>query len=439
MKKPAAIFIAALLAASLSACSEWEIEIRNPYDIISESSSKDSSEFFEESLSSASESESAESEPESDNTAEQKPERESKADSDFGIEPATAEETEEFVNSKEAMDDLFAFAAWVGEKDFESPKEVFSSYVLWWFSEEIFEAAGGEEALYENGQFFAVDVELAEKYFKRHFGMDEDDVADDYNSDGKFAKYKMPVSVGKAPTRYLSAQVSSVEENRVVYSVLILKGEDETGKTFVLTEITCDVLKDEEGFFLRLVSNEKGEEFGEVSFEDQAKYLTSRLVESLGTEYILSAIQSVDSKNVLNFISGIQKSIHLGKGFDRNSPYIGEFYKDGEGYHLPVSSIKTVAKEVFGIYNPVISKEENLLYDEEKDEYTAELDWQKEYDSIATDLTAYVNGDIYTVRFSLAVLEKNEDETEWIITDRYKMNFRLIGGKYLRFTGIEKA
>lgn len=201
MKKLAAMIIAALMAASLSACGGWEIEIRNPYDSSSESSSEDSSENPEESSASEQEEESGESEaePESENISESKPEKEPRPDSDFGIEPATVEETMEFADSAEALGDLSAFTSWVGEKDFDSPKEVFSSYTLWWFSEELYDAMGKEDSLYENEAFFRVEKALAERYFKRHFGLDGENVRDDYNYDEETGNYMLPVSGGDAP------------------------------------------------------------------------------------------------------------------------------------------------------------------------------------------------------------------------------------------------
>ena len=370
---------------------------------------------------------------------EPEPEKEPRPDSDFGIEPATAEETEEFMYSEKALDNLSAFASWVGEKDFESPKEVFSSYTLWWFGEELYEAMGGEEALYENEAFFKVDTALAEKYFKRHFGLESDIIKDEYNYDDAAENYKLPVSGGEAPNKFLSAKAAVIGENRVEYTVLLLVNEDETGKTFALTEMICDVIKDSEGNYLRLESNEIIEEFGEASFEDQAKYLAVRIVENLGKTYISNGIRITDSQSVFNFICEMQNTIHLGADFDRRSPYIGEFYKDGAGYHLPVSSMQTLAREIFGIGNFVVSPGEDSEYDEEKKEYVLDPEWKAERNATATDLTTYVSGDIYTVRFTLAVLEGEKGEEEWVIKERYKMNFRLIDGEYLRFLGFDKA
>lgn len=368
------------------------------------------------------------------------PEREPKPDSDFGIEPATAEEAEEFMNSEAAVDDLFRFASWVGEKNFESPKDVFSSYTLWWFNKELYIAMGEEEALYENGHFFAIDVELAEKYFKRHFGMDEDDVKDDYNSAEKGAGYKLPVSGGGAPNKFLSAKVESIEENRVKYTVLLLIRADELGKIFAITEMTCDVFKDAEGMFLRLVSNEVTEEFGEASFEDQAKYLTSRIVTNLGEKNIKAGIRITDSESIFNFIVEMQPSLNLGERFDRNSPYLGDFYRDGAGYHFPVSSMKKVANEVFGIGNLTEIRDKNFEYDEEKKEYVSGLEWGiSGFGAKAEKLETYVNGDIYTVRFTLMVIENVNGDPEWVESGRYKMNFRLVDGEYLRFIGFNKA
>ena len=215
--------------------------------------------------------------------------------------------------------------------------------------------------------------------------------------------------------------------------------KDSIGKNFVISEMIFDVIEDGNGKFLRIVSNNVVEKFRESSFEDQAKCLTELIVEQMGKKGFESSVQERSQETAFSFIMLMQRRINMHRDFNKKMPYIGEFFRDDEGYHFPVASMKKVAFEVYGIGNFESITDPNFIYNKEEKEYTSGLGWGFGGGATAENMETYVTGNRYIVSFNLVTLESVDGNPEWVTQDKYKMTFELMDGKYLRYIGYDKA
>lgn len=129
------------------------------------------------------------------------------------------------------------------------------------------------------------------------------------------------------------------------------------------------------------------------------------------------------------------------KGFDKNSPYVGSFSKtSGYLYRLPVLEMERIVYEVFGVEKLNYDFNSNFEYDSEKDWYLTGFDWGMKHNAEAKDMTTYVDGNVYSVEFTLRHVGANsEGDPEWMDGEKYVMNFELVEGEFLRYISFEKA
>lgn len=430
MKKTVFTVIMAVIFVMLFASCGWDIEIINPLDFIvsSESGSSETSEDI-------SKSEQSEETPESD-PVESVPFYEE--GEKYSAKSVLKEDAEEFLKTEEAFDYIKLFTSRAGHLDFEKTKDIVSSNVLFWFGEEIFEEAG-EDSLSDDGNFIEVKKSLGDKYIKKYFGIDYSPEESDFGFDRETGIYKIPEAGGKGRNKFLSCEIYMTGGNEVRCSILMEGASDEIGKQFIISEMTFSVMEDEEGKYLRLRSNKVTDIFREASFEEQAKCLTKQVVEQIGKEGFSGGVLEINNERAIDFIRKMQTYVNMGNGFNRNSPYIGEFYRDDEGYHFPASSMKKVAKEVFGIGNLEIASDGYFKYDKKEKEYVSVLDKEDIITSTAGVMETYISGNTYIVRFTLFTLETEDDREVFASQGEYKMTFELINGTYLKYSGLDKA
>ena len=416
-----------ILAVFFSSCDQWNIEIIDPRDFISNISSNLSGETSSE--------ESSESESLLEESKEETKPSESMG-KNYSAKSVLRDEAEEFMITEEAFDDIKLFVSHLGNVDFERTKDIISADVLFWFGEEIFEASG--EPKEENGAFFA-EKALCEKIIKKYFGINYVLSETEENFDAEKAAYIIKNETKTGANKFLSCETEMLGGNRAKCTVLMVGAKDSIGENFVISEMVFDVMENNGEKFLRIISNNVVEKFRESSFEDQAKALTGLIVEQMGKMGFESSVQERSQKTAFDFIILMQSRVNMHRDFNKKTPYIGEFFRDDKGCHFPVAAVKKVAFEVYGIENIDRITDPNFIYDSEKKEYTSGLGWGTGKGAKAENMETYVNGKIYTVRFDLVTVESIDGNPEWVTGDKYKMTFELMEGKFLRYIGYDRA
>ncbi len=433
MKKPVfAAVIMLILALFFTSCSEWDIEIIDPRDFISNIGSNFSGETSDSSSESESESLSEESYIES----ESEPEETIDPSEIYSAKSVHRDEAEKFMVTKEAFDYIKLFVSHLGSETFERTRDIVSSEVLSWFSEEIYEAAG-EPGI--SGGYFDVGKNFGNRFIKKYFGMDFKPAEGMEGFDHETGTYFMEISPAEGENKFLSCETEMTGGNRVKCTVLMVGAKDSIGENFVIAEMTFDVMEDGNGKFLRIVSNKVIEKFREASFEDHAKSLTVQVIEQMGKAGFEESIKETDPQMVFDFIIRMQGKVNMGRDFDKKAPYIGEFYRDDKGCHFSEAAIKKIAFEVFGIENFDMASKDNFEYDKKEKEYTSHLEWGIGKNATAENLETYVSGNSYIVRFDLVTLESVDGDPEWVTGGKYKMTFELMEGKFLRYLGYDRA
>lgn len=422
----AAVMLA--IALFFCSCDEWNIEIIDPRDIISNiestfSAENSSEESFE------SESQSEESALESETSNAENPEV-------YSAKSVLRDDAEDFLETEEAFDDIKLFVSHLGNVNFERTRDIVNAKVLSWFSEEIYEAAGKPGI---SGGYTNIDKYFGNRFIKKYFGIDFKPAEGTEGFDHETGTYLMETVSKEDKNKFLSCEIQMLGGNRIKCKVLMVGKNDSIGKNFVISEMVFDVMEDEEGKFLRIVSNSVLEKFREPSFEDQAKSLAMQIIEQMGKEGFEKSVKERNPQTALDFVCRMQKHINLGEDFDKKSPYMGGFYRDEEGYHFPVAEIKKIAFEVFGIENFDSITDSIFIYNRKEKEYTSLLDKEKAVNTTAENMETYVSGNRYIVRFDLVTLETVDGNPEWILGGKYKMTFELVEGSFLRYIGYDRA
>ena len=418
------ICLALVFIMLLSGCSEWNVEIVDPTKPVSGESELAASENEKE------------EKPENE---EQSKEPEQPEEEPYTVKPVEKSEAKSFFSDRQSFEDMAFLAGWFGTTDFESTEELANSYSLRYFVPEIYEILG-DEALDEN-DFIKIPRSIANRYFIKYFGIgyepEENDLVYDPETDSCcLATY------GEGPKELLSySHLSNVFENRFSVKLLVLEYQDELGKHFAYSEIVFEVMEDNNGKFLRLVSNKVIEHFGEASFEMQAQSLTKHMLMVMNKNNIEGENLEVTDGVAANFVMHAAICANVTNAFDKNSPYVGSFgMKEGYRYYLPISEIEKIAYEVFGIENFAYDFGSNFEYDPEKDEYITGFEWGMGSGYNAKDMTTTVDGNNYSVEFTLRYIGTNsEGDPEWMDGEKYIMNFELTEGEFLRYIGFEKA
>ena len=223
--------------------------------------------------------------------------------------------------------------------------------------------------------------------------------------------------------------------------ILLLEYQDELGKHFAFTEMVFDVMEDEEGKFLRIVSNKVLERFGKASFEMQAQSLTRQMLKVMNKKNLEEENILISNGLAGNFMMQAAVFVNASNGFDKYSPYVGSFGKiSGHTYYLPVAEMERIAFEVFGIEDFQYGFDSNFEYDSENDWLLTGFEWGMGNLNSAKDMVTTVSENIYSVEFTLLYYGANsEGDPELIEGDRYIMDFELIDGEFLRYVGFKKA
>ncbi|MBR2640626.1 MAG: hypothetical protein IKL18_09350 [Oscillospiraceae bacterium] len=376
----------------------------------------------------------------------EKPKASEPAEPDFPEEPYEAEnaekyEAENFFYSEEGYNDMAFFAGWFGAKEFESNQKTVDSSMLRFFANELYEAAG-EEAMDTEGSFFRVPERLGNKYLLKYFGIDYQPEESDPDFEKETNSYKMSTAGCGAPFELLSySHPLNISENRFSVKILVLEYQDELGKHFAFSEAVFDVMEDEDGKFLRLVSNKIIDRFGKAPFEMQAQSLTRQMLQVMNKKNIEEENLLISNGLAGNFTMHAAIFVNASNGFDKNSPYVGSFGKtSGYAYYLPMAELERVAFEVFGIEDFQYGFNSNFEYDSEKDWYLTGFDWGMGSGYDAKDMVTTVSDNICSVEFTLLYYGANsEGDPELMEGERYRMDFEIIDGEFLRYAGFEKA
>ena len=415
------ICLALVFAMLFSGCSKWKVEIVDP----TKPSEK--------------EAEIVASESETEANEEKK--QEEQTEQPYEAKKVEKYEAESFFYSEEGYEDMAFFAGWLGTKTFESTEEFVSSESLYYFMDELYGALG-EEAMYDDEVFLQIPRELGDKYFLKFFGVDYEPKEDEFNFDSETGDYKVATFGGGIPNALLSYDHPvNISENRFSVKILLLEYQDELGKHFAFTEMVFDVMEDEEGKFLRIVSNKVLDRFGKASFEMQAQSLTRQMLKVMNKKNFEEENILISNGLAGNFMMQAAVFVNASNGFDKDSPYVGSFGKiSGYTYYLPVAEMERIAFEVFGIEDFQYGFDSNFEYDSENEWFLTGFEWGMGNGNDAKDLVTTVSGNVYSVEFTLLYYGANsEGDPELMEGDRYIMDFELIDGEFLRYVGFKKA
>ena len=336
---------------------------------------------------------------------------------------------------------MVLLSGWKGAKSFESTEEFVDYGCLWFFNQELYKTVG-EEAMDDEGFFFRVPERLGNKYLLKYFGVDYTPDENVPIFDPETDCYEMSTAGGGMPNKLISYDnPQNIEENRFSVKMLLLVWQDELGKQFVSSEMVFDVMEDDDGKFLRLVSNEASEPFRKASFEMQAQSLTKQMLQVMNKKNFEEENILISNGLAGNFMMQAAVFVNASNGFDKYSPYVGSFGKiSGYTYYLPVKEMERIAFEVFGIEDFQYGFDSNFEYDSENEWFLTGFEWGMGNGNDAKDLVTTVSGNVYSVEFTLLYYGANsEGDPELMEGDRYIMDFELIDGEFLRYAGFGKA
>ncbi|MBQ7937990.1 MAG: hypothetical protein IJ283_05800 [Oscillospiraceae bacterium] len=423
------ICLVLIFTMMLTACSKWNVEIVDPTKPVEN----------EQELSVSEEENTDDSQ---DNTEIPEEEKELYIEQiSSEIIPVEKYEAEGFFYSEEGYEDMVLLSGWKGAKSFESTEEFVDYGCLWFFNQELYEAVG-EEAMDEKGFFFRVPERLGNKYLLKYFGVDYTPDENVPTFDPETDCYEMSTAGGGMPNKLISyGHPVNISENRFSVKMLLLVWQDELGKQFVSSEMVFDVMEDDDGKFLRLVSNEASEPFRKASFEMQAQSLVKQFLKIMIRKNIEEKSFEVTDDAAANFVMHAAIFAGSAKSFDMYTPYIGSFGMVEEySYYLPLAEIERAAFEVFGIEDFEYDFGSNFEYDSENDWLLTGFEWGIGNLNDAKDMVTTVSGNIYSVEFTLLYYGANsEGDPELMEGDRYIMDFELIDGEFLRYAGFKKA
>lgn len=350
-------------------------------------------------------------------------------------------EAESFIHSPEGYEDMVLFAGWKGAKTFKSTEEFVDYSCLSFFNQELYEIVG-EEAMDEEGFFFRIPERLGNRYLIKYFGVDYIPDENVPFFDTETNSYEMAAAGGGMPNKLISyGYPVNISGNRFSVNMLLLVGEDELGKQYVNSEMVFDVMEDEDGRFLRLVSNKASEPFRKASLEMQAQSLVRQLLQVMIKKNIEEENFEVTDDIAANFVMQATLFACSEKNFDMYTPYLGSFgMLESYRYYLPASEIKRVVYEVFGIEDFDYDFGSNFKQDSENDWLITGFEWGMGNGNRAKDMETTVDGNTYSVEFTLLYIGTNsEGDPEPMEGDRYRVNFELIEGEFLRYAGFEKV
>ena len=167
----------------------------------------------------------------------------------------TKEDIKAFATTTEAISQVEFYAQYANFEEFSNGQELAEKTnlgVLIWIAPELYDEVG-ENALIENGNFFEVPTDVANKYLSKYFGIENYDpnIYPNYSSDTKC--FNIPTAYGGPSFKVCHIEVHSIEDRLITYKCIFYKSISDSEPKYQSSFITTELLP-EEYPFLRLVS-----------------------------------------------------------------------------------------------------------------------------------------------------------------------------------------
>ena len=328
----------------------------------------------------------------------------------------------EFAASEEAAAQVLSMAEVLGGYDFESLSGIQSSWLLEQAIYADIAAAGEKISGYDGYKISAAALsELLESRFGiNYFGSDKEIYYDKYACEW----------TAKA------VRLEKLEGKKATYSAEL---ESEYSDFSCRCEMTFTVEKHGENCTLQLASNRFTSDCPTPSPEQQAEYLTERLVEILGADTVKSGVAPEDF-SAQSFIVKVAATSFEGRGFDVKTPYRRIFYRAPDGlWHFPKEEANRIVWETFGTEFLGFDGFFDFVYNADANEYISGLEFGGESTFLCLDASASPVADGYEVCFVLAQGAAFESAA---VYGEYVAEFSAEnenGRKFLRLKGITPA
>lgn len=328
----------------------------------------------------------------------------------------------EFAASEEATTEVRSTAEVLGGYDFESLSGVRSTWLL---EQAIYDdiAAAGEKISGHDG--YKIDGAALSELLESRFGVE-------YSGGDKEIYYD-----GYA--REWTAKAVRLEEldgGKAAYSVEL---ESKYLDLPCRCEMAFAVEKRGEKYALQLASSRFTSGCAAPSPEQQAEYLTERLVEILGADVAKNGA-APEGFSAEAFLVKVAATSFEGRGFDPKTPYRRAFYRSPDGlWHFPAEEARRVVREVFGAEFSGFDDYFDFTYDTDADEYASGLEFGSEGAYSCRDVSAVpVAGgcEVSFVLVSSTAFEGGEVYGEYVA--KFSAESKN-GREFLRFGGIALA
>ena len=163
----------------------------------------------------------------------------------------TAEETSEYLETDEAKKLATFFGMCINKQSFSIPLELMenASSAFFWFMQDTMLDIGNVD---DNGAIVALKKSVANEYLEKYFGIQNYN-PEDYEFYDKYSgEYQFPHPAGKTMWIVQDIKLESIEENECTFRYVYSYVADEP--PYWSARITFEVMKDENGVFLQLVS-----------------------------------------------------------------------------------------------------------------------------------------------------------------------------------------
>ena len=325
----------------------------------------------------------------------------------------------EFAASDEAAAKVRSMAEVLGGYDFESLSGVQSTWLL---EQAIYDdiAAAGEKISGHDGYKIsgtALSELLESRFGVKYSGGDKEIYYDGY-------------------AREWTAKAVRLEEldgEKATYSVEL---ESKYLDFPCRCEMAFEVEKRGEKYALQLASSRFTSGCMAPSPEQQAEYLTERLVEILGADAVKNGTAPEDF-SAEAFLAKVAATSFEGRGFDPKTPYRRAFYRSTDGlWRFPAEEARRIVREVFGTEFSGFDGYFDFTYDADADEYVSGLEFGSEGAYSCQDVSVAPVASGYEVSFVLVsstAFEGGEVYGEYVAGFSYESENGL---DFLRLKGI---
>lgn len=325
----------------------------------------------------------------------------------------------EFAASDEAAAKVRSMAEVLGGYDFESLSGVQSTWLL---EQAIYDdiAAAGEKISGHDGYKIsgtALSELLESRFGVKYSGGDKEIYYDGY-------------------AREWTAKAVRLEEldgEKATYSVEL---ESKYLDFPCRCEMAFEVEKRGEKYALQFASSRFTSGCMAPSPEQQAEYLTERLVEILGADAVKNGTAPEDF-SAEAFLAKVAATSFEGRGFDPKTPYRRAFYRSTDGlWRFPAEEARRIVREVFGTEFSGFDGYFDFTYDADADEYVSGLEFGSEGAYSCQDVSVAPVASGYEVSFVLVsstAFEGGEVYGEYVAGFSYESENGL---DFLRLKGI---